>query len=216
MTNVSPERKTRKTTISLEELEAMREAASQLSDEFYILRTKALLALLYLTGKRVSEICRLELTDFKVSGGMLNVTFTLSKKRKETVLLKQAIKAIPLTDLLTQPIIEYINHLQGMNPMPRYFLPRTRPVFGASYIIDPEHGIGRGQLWNLIHAVTNEAWPHLFRETAGAEIIRKDPTIIGVFKVKQRLDHEDLKTSMGYLARYAADIIDREEAKANG
>lgn len=202
--------KDRKTVVGEEEFEAMRENANSIPVTFFRLRTLALLALLYLTGKRVSEIVRLELSDFKTSGGMLSVTFTLSKKRKDTVLNKRATKAIPLTDPLTRPIIEYLNYLQGLIPQPRYFLPRTRALFGKGLIIEPDHGIGRGQLWNLIHALNCKAWPHLFRETAGAEIIKKDPTIIGVFKVKQRLDHEDIKTSMGYLERYATDVIDRE------
>jgi len=188
--------------------------ATELKPKFFSLRTRAILCIFYLTGKRRSEVCRLELNDIEASGGVLNIAFTLSKKRRESVLTKRAIKTIPLTDPLTHPITEYLYYLKAMNPPPRYLLPACKPVFGSGYVIDGETHIGGRQLLNLVRQVSEDAWPHLFRETAGAEIVKHDPTIVGVFKVKQRLDHENLQTSMRYLARYANDVINREESKS--
>ena len=210
MTNPSPQRAKRKDIIGMPEFEAMVVRASTLPF-FFSIRLTALLCLLRLTGKRRGEISKLETQDFDVQPSLIQVTFTLEKKRRGSVMSHRVTKGLPLNDPLTAPILEYLNHLRGLDPVPKYFFPSGHAVFGAGYIIEGDHHLTGRMILNLVRQVSDNAWPHLFRETAGAEIIKKDPTIIGVFKVKQRLDHEDLKTSMGYLQRYAVDVIDREE-----
>lgn len=213
MTNPGPDRKNRKDVISDKELEGIQARVNSIEDHFFRLRTGALISILRITGKRRGEVASLELTDFEESPEMLSVTFTLEKKRRGTALSRRVTKGLPTTDPLVPPILEYLHHLHDMKPRPRFFLPALRPVFGKSYILYPDRHIKGRQLLNLFREVSDLAWPHLMRETAGAEIIKRDPTIIGVFRVKQRLDHEDLETSMRYLSRYATDIIEREKEK---
>lgn len=211
MTNPSPERASRKDVVSEEELSNIWARVNSIEDPFMRLRTGALISLLRITGKRRGEVATLELGDFEETPEMLNVTFTLEKKRKGTAMSRRVTKGLPKGDPLTQPILDYLHHLQAITPRPRYFLPALRPIFGKAYILDGDRHISGRQLLNLFREVSDMAWPHLMRETAGAEIIKHDPSIIGVFKVKQRLDHEDLQTSMRYLQRYATDIIQREK-----
>ena len=210
MGRFNEEHKQRKTTIDEAELRHSLEAL-EAKPEFFRLRNVALLSLMWLVGKRRSEYPRLELTDFEEGAGVINVTFTLSKKRGEMVISKRSTKTLKLSDPLTQPIAEYLNYLKHMNPTPRYFLPRVYPLFGHGFIIDTENGIGGRQVYNIVAEANPDTWPHLYRESAGAEIVKGDNTLNAVFKVQRRLDHEKLATSLGYLRRYGADVIDREE-----
>jgi integrase len=209
VTNPGKLRKDRKDVIGDAEFKAMLLKASRLP-YYFELRLTALLCLLRLTGKRRGEIAKLETQDFDVQPSLIAVTFTLEKKRRGSVLSHRVTKGLPLSDPLTTPILEYLNYLKSLEPVPKFFFPSGHAVFGTGYAIDPDNQLSGRHVLSLVRQVSDMAWPHLFRETAGAEIIKNDPTIIGVFKVKQRLDHEDLKTSMRYLQRYAMDVIDRE------
>jgi hypothetical protein len=53
----------------------------------------------------------------------------------------------------------------------------------------------------------------LFREKAGASIVKKDPSIIAPFKVMRRLNLESFTTAFNYMRRYAEDVIDTQEEK---
>lgn len=184
--------------------------AEKIENEFFRLRAKALFCVLRLTGKRRSEVAMLERDDFEVEGGLLRVTFTVVKKRKETVLTRRKPKAIPLTDPYTRPILEWLKYLDNLEPTPKHFLPRVKSIFGTSYYIQRDQHISGRQVFNIVRSCADKVWPHLFRETAAADIVHEDPSIIAAFKVKKRLDLEDIKTGFRYLDRYAVDIIDRE------
>jgi integrase len=202
----------RKTVISDAEFEQLLNRAAQIKNVFLRLRSLAVLCLLRLTGKRRTEIAMLERDSFKISKGMLHITFTLLKKRKGTILTKQSTKSIPLSDPLTKPIIDYLGYLQGLKTTPKYFVPRVIPVFGHNIIQTNTHISGR-QVFNLIRDISEDIWPHLFRETVAADVIKQDSSIIGAFKVQRRLDLEDFRTGFNYLRRFASDVIQREIQK---
>jgi len=214
MTNVrgSKLRENRQTVISDSEFEEAMNKAEQIKDKFFRLRALALLCLLRLTGKRRTELAMLRLDAFKVEAGFLNITFILLKKRKGHVLQRQATKSIPLTDPLTKPILDYLEYLNGLEPKPIYFFPRVKSVFGYNTLILDAHLSGR-QIFNIVRNLSETIWPHLFRETVGADVIKSDPTVIGAFKVMRRLDLKDFRTGFNYLRRYAGDVIRREEQK---
>jgi len=209
----SKSRTERKTVIGDKEFHQLLNQAAQIKDKFFRLRASALLCVLRLTGKRRSEISMLEVDSIKIEEEFLNITFTLLKKRKGTVLTKQAVKQILLTDCLTEPILEYLEYLQNLKLKPRYFFPSGKSIFGQAYVIQTDRHLSGRQLFNILRNLTNEAWCHLFRETVGSDVIKSDPTIIGVFKVMRRLDLEDYRTGFNYLRRYAGDVIRREEEK---
>ena len=83
-------------------------------------------------------------------------------------------------------------------------------VFGNYFLIRNRYLTGR-QIFNIVRSISDSIWPHLFRETVGSDVIKSDPTIIGAFKVMNRLDLENYETGFHYLKRYASDIIQREE-----
>lgn len=211
----SKERVGRKTVISDEELEAILTKANKIQNEFYRLRALAVISVLRLTGKRRGEVAMLELANFKVEDDRyLSITFTLEKKRKGKVLNKQSKKLIPLSDSLTKHILKYLSYLRSIPNPPKYFLPRTcQNILFNLFLIDKDHHIKGRQVFNIVRKLTDKVWPHLFRETVASDIIKKDPTLIGIFKVMQRLDLESYETGFHYLRRFAGDIIIREEQK---
>ena len=59
------------------------------------------------------------------------VTFT-SKQAK-------SVKAFPLSDPLTQNILKYMDYLTSLNPIPKFWLPSGKSVFGHYLIIPDRH-----------------------------------------------------------------------------
>lgn len=212
----STQRTQRQTVITDNEFLTMLSRAAEIKHEFLRLRAKALLCVLRLTGKRRSEIAMLQFGSFKVEKGFLNITFTLLKKRKGTVLTKQATKSIPLSDPLTEPILVYLEYLNSLDPKPKYLLPRVKTIFGSTWIICTDSHISGRQVANVIRGLSEKVWCHLFRETAASDVIKTDPSIIGAFKVMRRLDLKDYRTGFNYLRRFASDIIMRETGSKSG
>jgi len=209
VTNVSAGKKDRKTVIEDAEFIRILEAAGRIEDTFYRLRALALLSLVRLTGKRRSELSRLELTDFEHGETSLDVTFTLSKKRTENTLAKRTTKSLPYDNPLTKIIMNYLEYLSGLDPEPRVFLPSTHPRFGSGrYLLDPDRGIQPRQVYNVAVGVGPETWPHLYRETAASDVIRSNPTLTGIYEVMARLDLKRYDTGFNYLRRFAKDEID--------
>jgi site-specific recombinase XerD len=212
MTNVrgSKLREDRQTVITEKEFGEAMKKAGEIENKFFRLRALALLCLLRLTGKRREEVAMLPLDNLKVESGLLNVTFTLLKKRRGKVLQRTATKTIPLTDPLTKPILEYLEYLRSVQPRPQFFLPSAKSVFGENYILADKHLTGR-QVFNIVRNLSDSMWPHLFRETVASDIIKQDSSIISAFRVQRRLDLEDMRTGFNYLRRFSTDIIKREE-----
>ena len=184
--------------------------AENISFDFLRLRNKALLCVLRKAGKRRSGIPLLETEDVWIDqeARELVFRFTLLKKRKKKLLQKQSIKAIRLDDPLSVPILEYRNHLLEMEKIPRFFFPPVRPLFGKGYMIMNESHITGRQVFNVIRDLSSRVWPHLFRETAAADVCERDRSITAVFKVQDRLDLEDYRTAFNYVRRFARDVIE--------
>jgi len=239
----SPLRTQRKTTITDEEFQELLMKADSIQNEFFRLRAKALLCLLRLTGKRRSELAKLELNDFKVEEDKLIIHFTLLKKKRRfkvcgscgsrnsvkashclncgsnientpvqhRALTSDSFKAIPVSESLAKPILDYLAYLEKLTPKPRFFFPSVQSVFGESYVILPDKHLTGRQLFNIVRSLSPKVWLHLFRETVGADIIKQDSSLIGVFRVMRRLDLESYQTGFNYLRRYASDVITRQE-----
>ena len=199
----------RKGVITQTEFQATMDKATEIKNEYYKLRLRCMLAILKKIGKRRGELASLELEDVKVAGKNLSVTFTVLKKRRktaETVTLGRE-KQIPLTDPLTNPIIEYLAYMKTKHPDCKYFFPSTTNVFGTTIHFNTEKHLSGRQILRLIQSVNPKAWVHLFRETVGAEIVRADPSLLSIYKVMMRLDLESEQTAWRYIRRYHIDLI---------
>jgi len=211
MTRVDPSRD-RKDVLRDPEFMAMLEASRQVEDDFLALRNPAILATLRLTGKRRREVASLRWRDVWVDEGYLYFNFILLKKHRAKP--PEAVKAVPLRDPLTRPVLEYRDYLEEkFSPgMGDPFWPRVRCVFGNN-TVDPKDGLCDRSIYNVVREAGDAAgvvvWPHLFRETAGAEEARRDPSLYGVYKVANRLNITE-RTAWHYMRRHALNVIERD------
>ena len=121
-------------------------------------------------------------------------------------------KSVPLNDPLSKPVLRYVDYLRNRRVEPKFLFPSGKSVFGNYFLIQNKHLTGR-QIFNIVRGISDSIWPHLFRETVGSDVIKADPTIIGAFKVMNRLDLENYETGFHYLKRYASDIIQRNSER---
>ena len=82
MTNVSQQYKDRG-IIEDKETDALLLAADKINNEYFKLRSKAIISTAKVFGKRESEIARLEMSKIYKVNGTLELSFVLSKKRKK-------------------------------------------------------------------------------------------------------------------------------------
>ena len=67
----------------------------------------------------------------------------------------------------------------------------------------------------MVNADT-KAWPHWFRETQGAKVVRQyGDSVSALFAVKRRLNFEQMNTAIRYIERYAVDLIKPYETASN-
>jgi hypothetical protein len=76
-------RESRETVIDDVELGRALDQANMIENEYFRLRTLAVLSLLRLSGKRRTEVAWIPLENFKVENELLHVTFTLEKKKRK-------------------------------------------------------------------------------------------------------------------------------------
>lgn len=224
VTNVD-ENRDRKDVLSDEEFDLMLAQARGNDDEFLSCRNPAILCMLRLTGKRREEVARLAFNDVWVEGDYLHINFVLLKKHRkkklpdgtiEVLPPPERVRAIPLDDPLTEPILDYMKCLKKQKKTPKSFWPRVRPHFGHN-VVHLDKGISGRAVYNVVRktadAVGVVAWPHLFRETAGAEEVKQDPSLYGVYKVANRIDVTE-QTAWNYMRRHAMNVIRRDYEKS--
>lgn len=89
--------------------------------------------------------------------------------------------------------------------------------FGQAYAIFPDGHADPKEIWRIVKALNANAWPHLFRETRGGEIVREDErkgtvSVFTVYRVKHALDLEKETTAWNYISRCASEVV-KEEGK---
>ena len=192
------------------EIQEAIENARRIKDPYFQLRAVAVLSLLRISGKRRGEVAIIPLDNFSVKPEYLEVKFILEKKRTKTKLNKISTKQFPLDDPLTQNVIEYLNYLEKLTPKPKFWLPTGKAVFGT-YIINPNKALTGRQVFNIVRNNSEKIWPHLNRETVGADVVAQDDSINAVFKVQQTLDLENFETAFRYVKRFSKQIIKRAQ-----
>ncbi len=210
MTNVKVDRRT---VYSQEEIDMMLQKAAEIDNVYYALRSQALVSL-FKTGKRRGEVGTIEDRDVREERGFIFVTFRLEKKRVKTQVL--VTKKFPISSRYAQHILNYRKYLKEHYPKTKYLFPSIRSVFGMTLAVsDTDHLSGR-QVLNLIKELNPNGWCHLFRETRGAEIVKKDEeqkqlSIFTVYRGQQGLDLERETTAWHYIKRYATEVIGEGE-----
>ena len=221
MTNVDEDRKTRD-ILDDSEFNLILTKAKKNECEFLGYRNPAILCMLRITGKRREEIAALENKDVWVSRGLLQMNFILLKKHHRKKLPDgtyapplpppEIVKRVSIKDPLTHDILEYIYYVKELRENPLYFWPSVRNVFG-NYVVEFDKGITGRTVYDVVRDSADKAeivaWPHLFRETAGAEEVIKDSSLYGVYKVANRINVTE-RTAWNYMQRHALNVIKRD------
>ena len=189
-----------------DEVTKMIKKADKIKNTYFRLRSKALISLFDMTGKRRIEVSRLRQDDAKIKDSYLRVNFTIAKTRTKKTGTGRA-KLLLLKDQRTQHILEYVNWMRANHFECRYLFPRTHNIFGVDLVFYPDEHISGRHILRLIHDLDPEVWCHLFREKRGATIVREDPTIMAPFKVMIGLDLKTFEVAFNYMRRYAEEKI---------
>jgi site-specific recombinase XerD len=208
MTNVDEDRGKR-SILNGHEFDLLLAQARENECDFLQVRNPAVLCMVRITGKRRAEIAALKKDDVWVDDHYIYINFGLLKKHKDKVPYK--VRAISVEDPFSLPILNYINYVDVNYPDSENFWIGVWPVFG-NYVVRPDIGLTGRQVYNIVRKCGDMAgisvWPHLFRETAGGETIKSDPTVYGVKKVMDRIDVTE-RTAWAYMDRHVTSVINR-------
>ena len=218
MTNVKKQIKERD-IIGDKELADLEKKATSITDVYTRLRALSLLAIFSLTGKRVSEVSILKMSDVTVYPNRVVFKFTLSKKRRKEKQPDGSVKSIKKyetvkktiskTNPLTQHVINYYDFMKKNHAKSLYLFPSGLTFFGDTRIFYDQEHISRSQIWRIIKQLSPKIWLHLFRETVGGRIAEEDGmTINAIYKIKNRLNLVREDTAFRYVKRYAEDVIE--------
>lgn len=154
------------------------------------LRNRAMLALMYGAGLRVSEVCGFHLRDIDWKAATLRLRVEVAKGGREAVL--------PLGDAV-------LAWLERWKPI------RRRYAAGAPLMFVTLTGrrIDRHYVWEMCARYGRKAGieqpvhPHLLRHTFATELLREG---VNIRAVQELLRHADLRTTMIYTHVSAADL----------
>ena len=139
-------------------------------------KTECLLCLLWIFGKRITELLLLKRKDVTVGGGFLTVKFHVLKKPKETIPVRY-MKSITLNHPYTKYIIQYVNTVKDPdeflfpgNSGERTFVSKVRnKKTGKVKVYEytrEEHGFMSAHLaWKIVKFLNPKSYPHLFRHS---------------------------------------------------
>jgi len=171
---------------------------------------KCLIALLWLFGKRISEVLRLKRKDVWFDEHFLYVRFTVLKKKGEY----KAVKKITLKNPFVKHVIQYIQLIE--EPEAWLFPGRSRPkvvkvkaklrngtVKTYEYERVESGNMSRQEAWRLLKKLNPTVWFHLFRDTVATKFAYEGAT---PYELQSWFDWEKLETANKYIKRGSAFI----------
>ncbi len=140
--------------------------------------TKTLIYTLYYTGARISELCRLQLSDIHFEKNQITL---FGKGRRE--------RMCPLHPKLKKELSFYIRHLRGSDS-PFLFSTKKTGRLSSSYARYLIHELVAEIGWD------KQVTCHTFRHSFATNLLRKG---IDLYKIQQLLGHSSLRTTEIYL-----------------
>ena len=147
---------------------------------------KCLLALLWIFGKRISEILKVRRGDIFTRKGYLYVRFTVLKKRglKERPIPEKRLKRITLQNPYAKLIINWTNRFEraGSYIFPGRVRERTFNVVKKetgkvyTYHQDAEPRMSRELAYKILKGINPKVWLHLFRSSVATEMAERGAT----------------------------------------
>ena len=174
---------------------------------------KAMVCILYLFGKRVSEVLSLKRKDFWTKQGFLYVSFSVLKKKSRTELLtpQRKVKRVSIknSEAFVIPIVTYVGSLADVDmPLfPGRSYPHTQIVKVKDkitglvkkeyrYEVRREGGMSRQHAYKILKALNHEAYPHWFRHSLATELAEQGFT---PHELKDWFDWSKYETAVSYV-----------------
>jgi integrase/recombinase XerD len=146
-------------------------------------RDSAMLAALYATGLRVSELVGLRLPDVNLKGGFVRAT---GKGRKT--------RLVPLGDVAAARLVEY---LEGARPR----LAARRPAEMGLFLTERGRPMTRQGFWKLVRryaraaGIRRDVSPHVLRHSFATHLVERGADLRAV---QAMLGHADIATTQVY------------------
>lgn len=240
-------RANRKDVISQKELDQMFKKTDQINQEYFRLRAKALISLfkpgkrrgevaslamddiepqenfLYVTYTVEKKRKRKKCPSCEKSSGSQTLFCRFCGEPLEHIEASPQVmslrrrKRFQIKSRYAQNIMAYWNWMKQHHPENKWLFPSGHNVFGVAYVFDLSRHLHGRQVLRIIQSLNPKAWCHLFRETRGAEIVKKDEEARGeasietVYRVRRGLDLESEASAWRYIRRYATETIEDED-----
>lgn len=184
-------------------------------------RLKCLLCILWLFGKRISEVLKLKKKDVRWDEEYLYVKFYVLKRKKEKGIAVRSEKYISRRNPYSSFIISYVELLpkkgswlfpgkRGVREYDRQWFSEKQGRMLKYHYRDEDEGRMSSQFaWRLLKALSKEVCSHLFRHSLATEMAEHDTTVP---KLMAWFDWLKADTAMGYVRkskRTIKDLADR-------
>jgi integrase/recombinase XerD len=171
------------TVLGLDEVDRLLDAPAAAGDSPRAVRDSAMLAALYATGLRVSELVGLRLPDLNLKGGFVRATGKGQKTR-----------LVPLGDMAAARLIAY---LEGARPR----LVARRPAEMGLFLTERARPMTRQGFWKLIRryaraaGIRRDVSPHVLRHSFATHLVERGADLRAV---QAMLGHVDIATTQIY------------------
>ena len=174
------------------------------------LMVKCLIALLWLFGKRISEVLRLKRKDLWFDEHFLYVRFTILKKKGEY----KAVKKVTVRNPFVNYVIQYIECIEQPEAWlfpgcsrPKIVRVRARLKDGSMKTYEYERlemgNMSRQQAYKILKRLNPACWPHLFRDSVATRFAYEGAT---PYELQSWFDWAKLETANKYIRRGPAFI----------
>lgn len=169
-----------------------------------------MIAILWLFGKRITEVVTLQRKDVQKDAQYLTLYFRVLKKKE----LMRYRKQIVLTNPYTTYVLRWIEILDARKPAqadpllynPYIFPGGSEPRVYTVKSKEKEYVYKRtrkgfmsaNKAWKIIHFLDPDAWPHLFRHSLATKMAEEGATEA---ELMAYFDWDDSRTAHGYVIR---------------
>jgi len=147
---------------------------------------QCLISIMWLFGKRVSEVICLKTSDIEVFDNYLIIRFIVLKKRKKSKgIIRTYTKRITLDNPYTEFIVKWWNEIKNGE----YLFPRPQTKMGHIY---------RQYVNEFLKKVKVEISPHLFRHSLATRMAEREAT---AYEMINWFDWDQTDSALKYIRR---------------